>query len=408
MRLILAALRCEKGAVEANLARHLEVMEQGWREQADLVVFPEMSLTGSVDPIRHPERAIDLGHDAVAAMVAASRRHQTAALFGIGEVDHDGCWITQVAVDNGRVQGVQRKRHLGADEEGFEAATTTTAFEHGAVRFGAVICAESAVPHTWDGNAAAGASLHLLCAAPGLTGRRTDPAGWRAGLEWWEGAGLADAQHHARRLGAWVGVATQAGATVDEDFPGVAALVAPSGEVVARLPDEQPGTLVVDVPLAHEMPVRESVRVLVVDDAGRTLLAQFGDEHSSATWWVPPGGGVEAGEDDLATARRELTEELGRDDLPVGAPIGRRRGTFRPGDRWFTQHERWYLCRCPSFEVDPAVIEAVRAEGIRALRWWTAEELRRHDVLTAPRDLPELLERIVAGRLPDPDGELRR
>jgi predicted amidohydrolase len=52
------------------------------------------------------------------------------------------------------------------------------------------------------------------------------------------------------RTGAWVALVTQAGATEDEDFPGVAALVAPSGEVVTRLPDWRAGTLVVDVPLS--------------------------------------------------------------------------------------------------------------------------------------------------------------
>jgi len=44
-------------------------------------------------------------------------------------------------------------------------------------------------------------------------------------------------------------MATQAGSTVDEDFPGIAALIDPSGEVVDRLPDWRAGTLVVDVPL---------------------------------------------------------------------------------------------------------------------------------------------------------------
>jgi predicted amidohydrolase len=43
-------------------------------------------------------------------------------------------------------------------------------------------------------------------------------------------------------------MSTQAGATVDEDFPGLAALVDPAGEVIARLPDWKEGELVVEVP----------------------------------------------------------------------------------------------------------------------------------------------------------------
>jgi predicted amidohydrolase len=41
-----------------------------------------------------------------------------------------------------------------------------------------------------------------------------------------------------------VALTTQVGSTVDEDSPGLAALVGPGGEVVARLPDWHPGTLV--------------------------------------------------------------------------------------------------------------------------------------------------------------------
>jgi 8-oxo-dGTP pyrophosphatase MutT (NUDIX family) len=210
-------------------------------------------------------------------------------------------------------------------------------------------------------------------------------------------------------LGAWVGVATQAGATLDEDIPGLAAMVSPAGAVVARLPHERPRTLIVDVPIDVEVePIRWSIRVLLVDPAGRTLLAQFGDDHPAASWWVPPGGGTEAGVDVLATAQRELWEEVGRDDLVIGERLGRRGGTFRPRDEWFTQHERWYLCRCDAFDVPPDVVAAVRAEGIRALRWWSVQELREQDVLTGPRRLADLLERIVAGDLPDPDGDLGR
>jgi len=59
---------------------------------------------------------------------------------------------------------------------------------------------------------------------------------------------LGDAGRHARRLGIWIALAGQSGATVDEDFPGLAALAGPRGTVTDRLPDWQPGTLTVEIP----------------------------------------------------------------------------------------------------------------------------------------------------------------
>ena len=89
----------------------------------------------------------------------------------------------------------------------------------------------------------------LFPAAPGLHGRRTSAASWQSGFAWWQGCGLGDAQRHALRRGLWIALAGQAGSTVDEDFPGLAALVSPDGTVTSRLPDWRAGTLIVDVPL---------------------------------------------------------------------------------------------------------------------------------------------------------------
>ena len=52
MRILLAAVTCEKGDVDGNLARHLEVLHEAAAASCDLALFPEMSLTGSVDQIR--------------------------------------------------------------------------------------------------------------------------------------------------------------------------------------------------------------------------------------------------------------------------------------------------------------------------------------------------------------------
>lgn len=249
MRLLLAAMRCAKGAADANLRRHVELLEKASAAGCGLAVFPELSLTGSVDPTAHPERTVALDAGPVRELIAETGRTGVGAVFGIAERLATGFHITQVVAHDGRLAGVYRKRHLGEGEDGFDVGTGPGVFRLGANRFGVTICAESEVDFPWADAARGGAPLVLFCSAPGLYGRRTDEASWRAGHDWWCSAGLGDAIRHARELGIWVAMATQAGTTEDEDFPGLAALIRPNGEVAARLPDWRPGTLVVDVPL---------------------------------------------------------------------------------------------------------------------------------------------------------------
>jgi predicted amidohydrolase len=214
-----------------------------------LAVFPEMSLTGSADPAASPERLISLDHPAVAELAGASAGKGVGVCFGVAERGPDDRpYITQVFAAAGRVVGVQRKRHLGEDEGGYAQAAESAVFEHAGTRFGVAICAEAGFDAPFDAAAAAGASLVLFPAAPGLYGRRTDEASWQRGFSWWEGSALGDARRHARRLGLWIAMAGQAGTTAGEDFPGLAALVRPNGSVAARLPDWHPGVLTVDVP----------------------------------------------------------------------------------------------------------------------------------------------------------------
>src|SRR5205085_6450004 len=116
-------MRCAKGDLEANLALHLEILAQAYRDGVDLVVFPEMSLSGSVDPVAHPERLVSIDDPAVAAVTAATWTTPVLVTFGLAERADDGPWITQVVAGQGRVLGIQRKRHLGEGEDGFAAAS---------------------------------------------------------------------------------------------------------------------------------------------------------------------------------------------------------------------------------------------------------------------------------------------
>ncbi len=248
MRALLAAVTCDKHALDANLAAHLSVLDDAARASCQLVVFPEFSLTGSVDPSRHPQDAISLEHPAIDTLVSATRTPGPAVVFGLSERANDTFFITQAVASNGQLIGTQRKRHLGDDEYAYATGSHTLTFDLAGNRYGIIICAEAGVDWTWDATARSGAAIVLFCSAPGLDERNTDAASWRAGFAWWQGCGLGDARRHAKRLHVWVAMATQAGTTIDEDFPGIAALVSPAGAVIDRLAGWQPGTLIVDLP----------------------------------------------------------------------------------------------------------------------------------------------------------------
>ena len=235
--------------MDANLAAHRAVLAEARDASCDLAVFPEMSLTGSVDPAGYPERRVAMDDPAVTALAELTGELGVAAVFGIGErTHHDTSYITQVFAARGRVAGVQRKRRLGEDEVAYLVADEDAVFDLPGTRFAIAICAESGFDRPFAHARSSAAGLVCFCAAPGLYERRTTEDEWRAGWEWWLSAGLADAQRHARERRLWIAIATQAGSTVDEDFPGLAALVDPRGEVVARSDDWRPVNLVVEVP----------------------------------------------------------------------------------------------------------------------------------------------------------------
>ena len=114
-----------------------------------------MSLTGSADPAANPERLISLDHPAIAKLAEASGHSGVGVCFGVAERAPGGQpYITQVFAASGRVAGVQRKRHLGEDEEAYTAAAESAIFEHAGVPFGIAICAESRVDTPFDTAAA--------------------------------------------------------------------------------------------------------------------------------------------------------------------------------------------------------------------------------------------------------------
>jgi ADP-ribose pyrophosphatase YjhB (NUDIX family) len=145
------------------------------------------------------------------------------------------------------------------------------------------------------------------------------------------------------------------------------------------------------------LPERLAARVILLDPDGRVLLMRYDDGPPNGSHWATPGGGLNQGEDFRAGALRELAEETGWTDIPLGDEVLRRELTMEYGGRLVRQRERLYLARTTVPEREIRGVEAMHAsDRIAAWRWWTLAELGTTTEKVWPRGLADLVREALA------------
>jgi len=158
---------------------------------------------------------------------------------------------------------------------------------------------------------------------------------------------------------------------------------------------ESPRTFVpVEDPKDRPRRSRVTVRVLLTNDAGQTLLFEDSDPGlEDARWWATPGGGMDPGESEVETAIREVWEETGV-RLEVGdllGPMARRHVVHGYSDQVIEQDESFYLARVGDVSIDVSAHTEEEKLTFKQFRWWSNEELRNTDDWVWPHELVELL-----------------
>lgn len=147
---------------------------------------------------------------------------------------------------------------------------------------------------------------------------------------------------------------------------------------------------------------RPSARVVLLDDADRLLLFSARNEEDGSVRWFTPGGGLAPGESHEEAALRELQEETGLTNVPLGPEIWRGRPwTTVRGGVAYEVRQRYYMARVSAFEVDTSAFEEIEKAAITGHRWWTAADLVTTSDVLRPAGLPQLLASLLKDGPPD-------
>src|SRR5436309_2194618 len=117
IRIGLVQMRCEKGAIDRNLAIIHAYLEAGLSQGVDIMCFPEMSITGYVDPTRYPEAVLYLDGPEVARFIELTKEIPSILIAGLVEANPQGKpFITQIVAHAGKLLGIYRKKTIVDDE----------------------------------------------------------------------------------------------------------------------------------------------------------------------------------------------------------------------------------------------------------------------------------------------------
>ena len=271
LNLALAQINPQLGRVEANLEKHLATIRSAQEAGADLLIFPELSLTGYVlqdlvPVVAHRPTADD---PVFGPLLEASRAIDLMVGF-VEEDQRNRFYIASAYLSNGALLHVHRKVYLptyGLFDEGrfFAPGGSVRAFDTRFGRVGMLICEDfwhASPPYLlWLD----GADLFLLQSAS--PGRGLSDAPQLESARWVDHINRA----YASLFTAFVAHTNRVGFEDGLNFWGGAAVYDPNGEVLAHGPYHQEALLQVEIDLNQLHRTRSRLPLLRDERPGLVL-----------------------------------------------------------------------------------------------------------------------------------------
>jgi predicted amidohydrolase len=245
LRVSLAQIAPKLGDKAANLTLHLETIEASRGDEADLVVFPELSLTGYLLRDQVPEVAVGLESPEIRRLAKASRSVDLVVGF-VEEAPGHRFYNSAAYFSGGKAVHVHRKVHLptyGLFDEGrdFAAGDRIRAFDAPFGPAGLLICEDAWHPTTGWLLAHHGAEVLFVPSSGPSRGARRGRGVTSVGV--WHDLVKVTAQ----LLTAFVVYVNRVGCEDGLTFGGGSVAVDPFGRTVSALPALDAETTVVEL-----------------------------------------------------------------------------------------------------------------------------------------------------------------
>jgi predicted amidohydrolase len=273
LRVALAQLAPRLGDVEANLARHVELLRDARAGGADLVVFPELGLTGYLLQDLAGEVAMHLDDPRLAALAAETAGCSAVVSFVEESGDHR-LFIAAALLEDGRVRHVHRKVHLPTyglfDERRFFAAgdAIRAVPSRLGVGVGLAVCEDFWHLGTAQVLALDGAQLLVnVSSSPGRDLAATHAEGLGTAASW-----RTLLRTYAQLTTSVVVFCNRVGVDESISFWGGSEVIGPAGETLASAPLYDEALVYADVPLADVR--RERIALPLLRDERPELLVR--------------------------------------------------------------------------------------------------------------------------------------
>jgi predicted amidohydrolase len=266
-KLAVAQVDAAVGNIESNLKRHLEVVEEAKSAGVQVLVFPELSLTGYT--LR--DLAWDVSMNPFTDLRLTPLRDASKSIsivFGMVEsCENHGIYNSAVFLEDGLIRHIHRKIYpptYGMFEEGryFSRGNEVAAFDSKHGRFGMLVCED-----LWH------MSLPYLLALDGaevIFSLTASPSRIAPGSAEMEAARVNQEQHraYARLLSSYVIFSNRVGYEDGVNFWGGSAVVNPGGAMIATAKLFEQDLITAEIDSLEVQRARRFSRHFLDEDAG--------------------------------------------------------------------------------------------------------------------------------------------